>query len=148
MQSVHSLLYVRAAKLVKRTNERIVHRGGVYREFGLEDLGHHESYQSSLPPPLSAQIPSFLLLLLSTSSSSSTPSSVYPAVGVWKWTRASDDVILVTPMCALKCDMLLCPSTCSCASSMSLELHELDSANVGVAFSINSAETGGNLSHL
>lgn len=119
--SVHSPLYVRIAKVV---NELEAHkwmhssqRWGVQRVWPahtLQDLGHHESYQGSLPP-LSAQIPSFLLLLLSTSSS--TPSSVYPAVGVWEWTRASDDVILVTPMCGPKCDTLLCLSTCSCTSS-------------------------------
>lgn len=28
-------------------------------------------------------------------------------VGVWKWTGASDDVIVITPMCGLKRDMLL-----------------------------------------
>lgn len=110
-----------------------------------QDLGHHESQQDTLPP-LSAQIPPFLLLLLSTSSL--TPSSVYPAVGVWKWAGASDDVIPVTPMCGLKRDTLLCRSTCSCTSSMPLELDGLDSVSVGVMFSINAAEFGGNLSQL
>lgn len=41
-----------------------------------------------------------------------------------------------------------CLSTCSCTSSMPLELHELDSASVGVIFSINSAEIGGDLSQV
>lgn len=135
----------------RQTNERLLHEGGVCRVLA---RSYPAGFRSSwviwrLPAPtLNPNTPFHSSCFFCPLLPPPTPSSVYPAAGVWKWTGASNDVIPITPMCGLQRDMLSRLSTRSWTSSMPSQFDGLDSVNVGVTFSINCAEIGGYLSQL